>query len=354
MFAIGTDITPMRIQIRNSSILMYYQQEKTQASYTSSKSNFNSSETYKGEVTLHAKKRIERAVNLFLQMSPVTWLYNPITKNKHQFKLSFITLTISNKRKVIDHAFAYKHLLKPFLTWMRDTKKINTYIWKAEIQARGQLHYHITLNQFLHLGEIKEKWNYLQNKANILHDYTQEYKHSNPNSIDVHSVIKIQNIEAYLCKYLSKHLNKNKPRTYYENNKHDNNANNTNTYTLINNGKNKNDDDNLYNVTCKEQRLIDEIIHGNLLCCTQANYFGDYTVNGKVWDCSNNLKGKKYFTIHTDKNTMKRLLKHLEGNEYKEYTNDYCMIVSTNNTIGKSVMNKDQSKHYDNYIQSLK
>lgn len=343
----------LRMQVRNSSILMYYHIERSWENYQNTKRHFSNSTTYTGNVTSHSKKRIEKAVNIFLQISPLINLYNPITKTTHPFQLNFITLTISNKERIIAHSFAYKQLLKPFLTWLRDTKKITTYIWKAEVQIRGQVHYHITLNQFLHLTEIKEKWNYLQNKSGILKEYTDINKHSNPNSTDVHSVVKIHNIEAYLCKYMSKHLSKHGSgnnskfledlpvilNEQYE------------SYNAIN--KRISPSSDIYNNSCKEKPLITEIVIGNILSCTQATYFDDYSVDGKVWDCSKNLKGKSYYTIHAGTNNLARLATHLEANEYREYTNDFCMIVTTNPSLKKSILNKKQKKHYNNYIQSI-
>jgi hypothetical protein len=81
---------------------------------------------------------------------------------------------------------------------------MNTYIWKAEFQERGQLHYHITTNAVIDFRLIRKYWNGLQIKNRMLENYFNTYNHYDPNSIDIHQVHKLQNIQAYLIKYLTK------------------------------------------------------------------------------------------------------------------------------------------------------
>jgi hypothetical protein len=343
MMLIGSDISTLKAQVRNSSILLYYQQNFGSNLYSRTLQNIGNNKTYKGEVTSHTKKRIERAVNIFLQISPVGILNNPITKTQHPFQLSFITLTVTENKKVVSHQESYTKLLKPFLTWLRDTKLIKTYIWKAEVQKRGQIHYHITLNEFIHYQEVREKWNYLQQKAGYLVAFAKQYNHYQPNSTDIHSVVKIRNIEAYLCKYMSKHLSTLTTNCYLKEKEYEESKNGT-----------RNDKYSIYNHDSKEQPLISEIIEGNILSNEPANYFDKYTVEGKVWDCSINIKGKKYYTLAIDDNNLKRLTQHLANNDYREFRNDYCIIVNSDPTLKTNIMLKDQKEHYDIYMESLK
>ena len=75
---------------------------------------------------------------------------------------------------------------------------------KAELQERGQVHYHLTVNSFIHWQEIQNKWNKLQHKAGYLDDFAKKHRHYKPNSTDVHSVKNVKDIEAYLVKYICK------------------------------------------------------------------------------------------------------------------------------------------------------
>ena len=101
-------------------------------------------------------------------------------------------------------AEAYQTLLEPFLAWLRKTKGVRSYIWKAELQKRGQIHYHITTPSFINWQEIRAKWNRLQMRAGLLDDYYNRFKSVDPNSTDIHQVYKKSDLTSYLIKYLSK------------------------------------------------------------------------------------------------------------------------------------------------------
>lgn len=159
---------------------------------------------YSGVVTQGMQKRITRAVNLLILTAVDRVIWNEVTGREQKHKLSFITLTISDNTKNIEAKEAYDLLLRPFLKWMVGTKGVKTYIWKAELQKRGQIHYHITTHSFLNWKEIREKWNYLQRKHGLLEDYYKRFGHYNPNSTDVHEVYKKSDLTSYLIKYIAK------------------------------------------------------------------------------------------------------------------------------------------------------
>ena len=158
---------------------------------------------YSGKVTSHTGKRILKACDLLLQRNPKRSIFNPVRGGYHDFQVGFVTLTTSDQ---INHTAreGYDLCLKPFLRTARRKWGIEDYIWKAELQERGQLHYHITWAEFVHLDEIRQEWNKLQKQAGWLDSYAKREKHFNPNSTDVHAVWKVRNLGAYLAKYLAK------------------------------------------------------------------------------------------------------------------------------------------------------
>lgn len=157
---------------------------------------------YSGDVTAGSRKRMRRSINLLLQLSPEKIIYNPVSRSHHPFSINFITLTVSDVT-VRDHKHVMQKCLAPFLQFLRG-KGVKHYIWKAELQRRGQIHYHITTNKFIHYTEIKKAWNKYQKAAGYLDNYARKHKHFNPNSTDVHAVKNIRDIEAYLVKYMVK------------------------------------------------------------------------------------------------------------------------------------------------------
>lgn len=159
---------------------------------------------YTGIVTKSTQKRIRQAVDKFLQLAKDKKVFNPITQKLQKFKLTFITLTVSENERNLTANECYHKLLRPFLRWLKESEKVDLYLWKAELQNRGQIHYHITLNEFVHFEDIKTTWNNLQFKWGLLASFKKKYGHYHPNSTDIHAVYKIKDIAAYLVKYLSK------------------------------------------------------------------------------------------------------------------------------------------------------
>lgn len=198
-----SDLTIPMVQVRNNCAIFYElfigsrrapQQFEEHLALARTKA-------YSGIVTAAAEKNIRKAVDLLIQASPKRIIYNTVSQKYQTFQLGFWTLTISD-RAIQPHREVAKKCLIPFCDWMR--KKNITYIWKAELQERGQIHYHITANQFCEYYKIQKQWNKLQRKAGYLNGYAKQYGHYNANSIDVHAVHNLKDIEAYLVKYICK------------------------------------------------------------------------------------------------------------------------------------------------------
>lgn len=159
--------------------------------------------TYSGTITTHAAKRIKQACEILLMRSPERWVFNTVTRRYIRLRLTFATLTISCPQ-IIPHREAYERGLKPMLRWWRDKAGCKDYIWKAELQQRGQIHWHITGNQFVDWRHLKSAWNNIQFKNGWLDDYHAKTGLWTPNSTDIHAVEKVERLDLYLAKYISK------------------------------------------------------------------------------------------------------------------------------------------------------
>lgn len=207
---------------------------------------------YKKPVTLskNSIRKIKNYTNILCDAAKWKTVYSHQEKKSFRFKISFITLTLSSEQ-IHSDTNIHKLLLQPFLRILRRKYEMKLYIWKAETQFNGNIHYHITSDIFIHHNKLKEIWNKLQKKHGYIKNNEQ------PNSTDVHSVKNIKNLPAYLCKYLSKNQGKANHYTYE-------NANENHYY--------KNE---IYN------EIIDE----------QGHKWQQYRkVHSKLWDCSDQLK----------------------------------------------------------------
>jgi hypothetical protein len=158
---------------------------------------------YSGEIKKGTKKRLTRAIDLLCQISQKRKVWSSQKRCYINHTLAFITLTISSQTNITARE-AYDKLLAPMLRWLRDSCSCRTYVWKAEIQKRGQIHYHITTPSYIHYRAIRDKWNYLQRKAGLLDDYYNTHGSYDPNSTDVKKVKSIKNLAAYLIKEFTK------------------------------------------------------------------------------------------------------------------------------------------------------
>ena len=122
------------------------------------------------------------------------------------------------------------------LTEMRRDFGMLHYVWRAEKQINGNIHFHILTNVFIPHSTLRKKWNRIQDKLGYVTAYSKEMQSCrsfgdyynkyinqgsytqlmrryllgkatnwhNPNSTDIHSVKKVRNLPAYLSKYLCK------------------------------------------------------------------------------------------------------------------------------------------------------
>lgn len=207
--ALTSDAVIPIVQVRHNKVVIYDSYEgREYGGRSSALRALNMQEqrkkAYSGILSPGARKRMKKAISLFCQACPSRRIHNPLTHAIYDFKFAFLTLTISDANENHTASEAYKKVLKPLIRWLRRTKGVKFYIWVAELQKRGQIHYHVLLPDFIPWQYIRNKWNYLQFKAGFLDGYQEKYGGTNPNSIDIHSTKKIRNAEAYLSKYLTK------------------------------------------------------------------------------------------------------------------------------------------------------
>jgi hypothetical protein len=117
-------------------------------------------------------------------------------------KAAMITLTLASPQNLTDTEVK-KRCLNHFLTVMREKYKIRNYIWRAESQQNGRIHFHILINKFWDWRIIRKLWNHILDINGLLSWYQQNYNNDNPNSVDIHSLKRIRNIVAYVTKYLT-------------------------------------------------------------------------------------------------------------------------------------------------------
>lgn len=280
------------LQVRNNCALVYHQPEYDGSYSWAHKSklrmNFKEKETYSGTITAGARSRISRAIDMLVQISPARKEYNPVTKKVFTHRLSFITLTIPDVKTMYTPKETYIKALKPFLRYFRDKEIMNTYIWKAELQKRGQLHYHITTPSVIAYTDIRDYWNYCLRKVGMLDDYKLRTGKDCPNSTDIHEVQKVKDFGRYLAKEFCKTVQNETPTT------------------------------------------------------------------GKLWDCSNNLKGIKYFSVELSKPIAKNILDAHRNNNISIKDLEQCSIINCKTIKSASLLTPVEKNQYKEFIHTLR
>lgn len=148
-------------------------------------------------------KKVRRCVEWMYLLSDIKYIPATTTEKGFHFKINFITLTLSSAQMHSD-TYINKHLLKPFLTWLERHWNVHNYIWKAEIQDNGNIHYHITTNKYIPKKSIQSKWNSIQNNHGYVkvHPITKEVY--NPPSTYIKSVQNEKELGKYIGGYYAK------------------------------------------------------------------------------------------------------------------------------------------------------
>lgn len=157
----------------------------------------------RSETSIQTRRKMRTVIDWMMILCPVQYVYSKEFNKTFRFRLGFITLTLPSIQAHKD-SYLNKHLLQPFLRIIKEKYKVNHYVWKAETQGNGNIHWHVIANKFIHYKLIRHHWNILLNKLGYF-DQTK-FKDSifEANTTDVHSVYKVKNLAAYLSKYLSK------------------------------------------------------------------------------------------------------------------------------------------------------
>jgi hypothetical protein len=256
---------------------------------------------YQGEVTDHTRKRIITAVDILLQLNPNRRIFNPIIGKAHDFRVSFATLTITDEvcppTAQCNEALAkwLRHFKRPWSRQGRYThsEPLKEYVWKLELQDRGTPHYHITSGSFMHHVEVSKTWNDIQRDYGWTEQYFNKQGHYQPNSTDIHAVWEVKNLGGYISKYMGK------------------------------------------------KDFVDTSEMGFPAPITPVQ------MGGKIWGCSEGLRGRKRFTAEVDEWTWKRIQASIAYGEVEQKDFERCTFFCG---AGRRELSTKNQNQYDAWV----
>ena len=149
-------------------------------------------------------KRLRKAINTLCAIAKPKEALNFKTGKYFKFRLNFITLTLPCPQGEVSDKELKKQVLDVWLKAAKRRFKLKSYIWKAERQKNGNLHFHITSDCYIPWDQLRDTWNARLERLGYISTFEKKHGHRNPNSTDVHATYKIRNLANYLVKYMTK------------------------------------------------------------------------------------------------------------------------------------------------------
>jgi hypothetical protein len=254
-----------------------------------------------GELSSSAQRNLIRGFDNLMMVSKSKQQYNRYIKKNVSFSLAMITLTLPTDR-MLSSKEMNKRLLKRFLQMIEDYslrhhRKKLFYLWKLELQERGQLHWHIILNQFIPKELVIKYWSYLLNDTGLSREYFKNY-----GSRTVKPATKIESVKkntagelrTYMLKrYLKKRTDK----------------------AIVSKRKDARQQASAGKISTEQLKLqlqqFQEI-------CSQ--------IDGNCWGCSDALK-EKYPSIEIDFSTYMRMKDDNCLNPGNYISFEFCMLI---------------------------
>lgn len=193
------------LQVRGSMVLDYEFTEFHKFDKSEESLNIISATklTYGGEISAAGQKRMKRILMCWAHSLD---LYNSSLSSTflaHKRKIVFITLTLPSVQINSDREIKDK-CLKPFMRVLREKFDCKNYIWKAESQENGNIHFHILIDRYVDFEKVQEMWNCALNNLSYIDSFERKFNHRNPPSTRTELVLNQADMESYIMKYIGK------------------------------------------------------------------------------------------------------------------------------------------------------
>ncbi len=164
--------------------------------------NDNLKKNSSGFLSKGSRKRIKMLTNWFVHLNRK----RKVKGAGYPWKVAFVTLTLSKPQGDITDQYLKRYLLNGFLKELkRKAGKAVQYIWRAEKQQNGNLHFHLIIDCFFDKDELRGIWNNLQRVHGFL-----EPGETAP-STEIKGIKSRKQLAVYISKYVSKEADNAKP-----------------------------------------------------------------------------------------------------------------------------------------------
>ena len=85
---------------------------------------------------------------------------------------------------------------------------MQSYLWRAEYQKNGNIHFHILTDLQIPFFVAEELWNRTLSKLDYINRFAKKFGHENPPSTRTEIIVNKRKLNSYISKYLSKEEDK--------------------------------------------------------------------------------------------------------------------------------------------------
>lgn len=283
----------------------------------------------KGILSAASKKRIRKIISLWCQAVDIKKKVSRKNNDWKKLQMTFLTLTLPSQQ--LDSDIENKrNLLNRFLIQIQRESGLSAYLWCAEKQMNGNIHYHIVCNTTIKWTLIRRIWNDILDDNGYIENYRQNQIHfhkngfnvrtdllkywneerqfeaykkgvennwSDPNSTDIHSLEKIDNPSAYMTKYMTKSIDDEMKDLY----KIWNDAGLT-----------------LAEMDVEKWNVINE-------------KYKHLLIEGKIWGCSKNLQNLSQYNSAIDSTIEDIIIETINRDSKNKWENLHCVVVKNIN-----------------------
>lgn len=117
--------------------------------------------------------------------------------------LLFLTLTLPSQQRHSDQQIK-KHCFFRYIETLVNKYNVTHYIWRAEKQKNGNIHFHVIIDKYIDYKLIRKEWNSQLEVLDYISKFEEKHYHRNPNSTDIHIIRDAESAESYVSKYITK------------------------------------------------------------------------------------------------------------------------------------------------------
>lgn len=194
----------IRAAIRDKAIYIYQQRVASKGSNSMKKEstdNLRLKYTSAG-LSNTAKKDIRRRVDNW--QWAVTASQRLWSKGRERRRRYFvlITLTLPSKQNESDIEIKRRYLN----VWLQNLERVHkgiNWLWVAEAQKNGNIHFHVVVDRYVQFEWARRTWNRVMNNGDYILRFKDKFGHADAPSVNVHGQKGMGNPAAYITKYLT-------------------------------------------------------------------------------------------------------------------------------------------------------